>query len=361
LRSGLIAVACAACRLNFDEVERDDAGPPDDERALATPCNTPVLLHPEPAPTQQLSAAATTSTLVASWLRSDGTVGEAGARLVPGGLEPFTRPALAGTWSGVALAASGGNVMSALGQGTTSKVRFLDEHLTVFEHALSIAVSLPGTRGASALRSGSYPFVLAGTRSFATGAQALAPSELGPELDALAEPQEAVETVAFDNDFAIVSARAGTCRLIRLRPDSGPIAPLATWGTSCATPTAAHLPGRTNFLLSREDTVEAAIDFTIGTLVGGGVSLPAERRLAPGSHPRAVATHAGYWIAAHTRGNVEARLLDFTGEQAGVVSLGSSADAPTHEVVAVDGTAYALWVQPGAGLKVARLCPNEGE
>ena len=357
MRSGLLAIACAACRLNFDEVARDDSVAPDAaQTALATPCNTPVLLHADDDAAVQLSAAATTSTLVASWLRSDGTVGEAGARLVAGGLEPFARPTLGGTWSGVALAASGDTVMSTLGRGSTSDVRFLDEELTVFVHALSIAVALPGTRGASALRASTYPFVLAGTHNLKIGAQALAPSELGPELDALAEPQDAVETVAFDDDFAIVSAGSGTCSIIRLRADSGPIAPIATWGTQCATPTAAQLPGRTDFVLARHHTTDVAIDFTIGTLVGGGVSLPIERRLASGSYPRAVATREGYWIASHARGAVEARLVDFTGEPAGVASLGATTDSPTHEVVALDGTAYALWMQPGVGLSVARLC-----
>lgn len=355
MRHGFIALACAACRLNFDEVTLDGAAPADASAPLVAPCNVPVLVHADAAPAVQLSAAATTSTVVASWLRSDGTVGEAGARLVPGGLAPFARPPLGGTWTGVALAARGDTVLSTLGEDATSQVRFLDEELAVFEHPLSLAVSLPGSRGATALRAADYPFVLAGTRGLATGAQALAPSALGPELDALAEPQDSVETVAFDSDFAIVSARGGTCRIIRLRPDSGPIAPLATWGTACARPTAAHLSGRTDFVLARD--AGGGIEVALAMLVGGSVTIPLERRLAPGSHPRAVATRDGYWIASHANGALEARLLDLSGEHAGVASLGTTADAPTHEVVAIDGSAYALWIAPGAGLHVARLCP----
>jgi hypothetical protein len=325
-------------------------------------CNTPVRLADAP-PTAQAVADVAGTTIIAGWIDVDGGLGIAVVTIVPPDrvvaqveIDPLD------TGYTAASTAAGSNLLvSAFTENGTSHVEVLDTTL----HEIGSSVTSVGVLGphAVAMTGASTGVVAAVAGNDANTNRAVivpvnADGTLGTPVDDGAVHARS-SLVNVGDALAIVNEATSTnCSVQTI--DLGITAPGAAtlWGAAgdCSQPLLGYSPGRSDALLVRHDVTDGDLNHVIATRAGATYTIPGESRLKnPANEPRITGVADGYWVTYETGGQLEAVHVDVGGVKGTVVPLGPLAVTTSHDVVTLNGEAYAIWVQDG--LELAHLCP----
>jgi hypothetical protein len=374
----LIAVVAAGCRINFDELSGrttdgggdgsvDAAGPDTSGVAMLT-CNMGLRVATlGPVTTTTVSAAATGSGLIAAWLRDDGavvglSVGIAGSAAVAGPEVTL----VAGGVTSVSLAAHSGAVLLAttpVGATSRTQLTAYDDHLLastprpellyhVPPHALA---ENPGTGYLVAgMETGvvlSFGLVALDAAAGVTASQAVAFTS-----------QDIVGVVTLPTAYVALSAAGGQCGATATDRAMTTVTPTFAWtGANCADVAIGAIPGHADFLAARRDNTDGDIQFALGRIAGGTPTIDAVNRLAdpPTTTPRIATTPDAYYVAYATTGTLFDKHVDVAGTASAPRPLGPVAGGAAYDVVTLNGTTYAVWIQGGAAssLWLAPLCP----
>jgi len=358
-----LVLALAGCRLHFDDRPADAQDAPADAPPLALACNTPVKVADAPLG-GKLTAAATTSTIIAEWIEPDGQLATGRAELVAP-LAVVGRadvdPGATG-YTVVSATAAGDTIVSASTHGGTSYIELFDAHLTRIAGPAASAVGVLGPRGIVATNQPTGPIAaVTGNDAITVRAEILPVNRdgtLGTPVDS--GNVNTLSTIANAGDRLDIVDIPPTNACEIKTADLAVTSRTSTvgWGTvgQCTEGTVAVSPGRSDALLVRHDLTDADLNHVIATRAGLSYTIPGEMRLRnPGDEPRPAGVADGYWVSYETGGMLEAAHVDFAGAVGTPVVLGPLVDATAHDTVVLAGEPYVIWVQDG--LELAHLCP----
>ena len=350
----------AGCRWHFADRPVDAAA---DAAPLALACNTPVKLGDAPLG-GKLTAAATTSAIIAAWIEPDGHLATGGADFVAPlevvgrvGVDPGDT-----NYTAVATTAAGDTIISAYTHDAMNYVELLDPQLVTLAGPTPVPVGVLGPRGIVVTGLTGGPIAAVSGNDMGTNRAEL----LAVHNDGTVSPPfdngnvNTLTTIANVGDrLAIVDIPpTNTCEVktADLAVTSRTLA--VNWGTAgqCTEGTLAYSPGRSDALLVRHDLTDGDLNHVIATRSGLNYTIPGENLIKkPSDQPRPVGVADGYWVSYETAGTLEAVHVSFAGIIGTPVALGALADPTAHETVIHGTDAYAIWVQDG--LELARLCP----
>jgi hypothetical protein len=355
-------VLVAACRLHFEDVPADA---PADAPALELTCNTPVQIAEGTASSPRLSAAATRTRIIASWIADDGSIAS-GAALVlsPTQVYGFTNaPTAGGPYTAVSLAATPDVLLAAFVGSGTGGVRLFDDATGATIGGPTVTpIEILGPRGAAPTGNAGDPlFAIVGNSTATTRSEIAGVNGDGSVATSVDSGNiNALSTIVnVGNRLAVVDIPpASNCEAKTADLAVTSRTTTVGWGTNgqCSQGTLVYSPGRADALLVRHDAVDNDLNHAIATRSGMNYAIGPEMRLrTPASEPRGVGVADGYWVAYETAGTLEAAHVDFAGTVGTVVPLGPVATATGHDVVIENGEPYAVWL--ANGLELAHLCP----
>jgi len=351
----------AGCRFEFADLH--DAAVPLDAPPQGLACNTPIRLGDGVG--EDLSATATATRVLATWLDESGAIRAGGAVITAEGATAFLRaPMQDGVFTHVAVAAAvkADRVLGVATDATgTSFIGIADDATLTYGDLVQSTIALTGPHGVAATGLDDPAWVIAGNDSATMREQAAGiayTQAVGPTLDC-GNQSNRTTLVPLDGRVAVVDHVTGDdCDIKTMTSAVTSIALSTGWGTTgqCTAPTAVFSPGHTDLLLIRHDTTDNDLNHVIATLGSTGtVTIPGEMRLAsPANEARGVGVTDGFWALYETAGALAAVHVDFAGAKGTPITLGMVPSAHRHDLVLFGGEPYAIWL--GDGLELARLC-----